>query len=66
MDKISRSLMYVADAVESGYTAVFTFGIKELLDTKERQELSSILRDLAASRDNSMILNTNLNRSRKL
>lgn len=44
---IVRALGYVADSVESGYTALFTFGIKEILNPEERSELAQSLRDLS-------------------
>lgn len=44
---IIRALGYVADSVESGYTALFTFGIKEVLEPQERSYLARSLRDLA-------------------
>jgi len=50
MDRISRSLMYVADAIESGYSSVFTFGVKEILNNEERKEVASLIRELSASR----------------
>lgn len=65
-DKLSKSLMYIADAVETGYSAVFTFGVKELLNTKERQELASVLRDLSVSQASGIKISNFNNQSRKL
>jgi len=48
-ENIIKSIMYVADAVETGYSSVFTFGVKEILNTSERKELAQLLRDLSAS-----------------
>lgn len=44
---IVRALGYMADSVESGYTALFTFGIKEILNPEERSTLAQSLRELS-------------------
>lgn len=46
-DKLKKTLNLIADAVESGYSSVFTFATRENLDRTERGELSEILRHLA-------------------
>lgn len=46
-EKISKSLNLIADAAESGYTALFTYAVKESLSQQERTELVSSLRALA-------------------
>lgn len=48
-ENIVKALSYTADAVATGYTAVFTFGIKEILDTSERTAMSQMLQSLAAN-----------------
>lgn len=48
-EKFGRVLNYVADSVETGYSAVFTFAVKEILNAQERREFASFLRDLTAS-----------------
>jgi len=48
-ERLQKSLMYVADAIDTGYSSVFTFGVKELLNNQERAELATILRNLSAS-----------------
>jgi hypothetical protein len=65
-EKIARSLMYVADAIESGYSSVFTFGVKELLDNKERQELAQLIRELSASQSPVIHFSPGLDQSRTL
>lgn len=47
MNKLSKSLEYIADSAETGYSALFTFAVKEILSTEERRTLSSVLRNLA-------------------
>lgn len=45
--KISKSISMIADAAESGYTALFTYAVKESLSQQERNELVNSLRALA-------------------
>jgi len=45
--KISKSISMIADAAESGYTALFTYAVKESLSQQERNELVTSLRALA-------------------
>lgn len=49
-ENLNKSLHYVADSIESGYSALFTYGTKEILCTKERRELTQLLRELADGR----------------
>jgi len=46
-EKISKSISMIADAAESGYTALFTYAVKESLSQQERNELVNSLRALA-------------------
>lgn len=46
-EKLSKALNYIADATDTGYSAIFTFAVKEILDTKEKGELALYLRNLA-------------------
>lgn len=45
--KFSKALLLIADAVESGYSALFTFAVRESLTMNERAELVRILQQLA-------------------
>jgi len=47
--KQERVLNYIADSIESGYSAVFTFAVKELLNANERTEIAKTIRNLAIS-----------------
>jgi len=49
MEKLQKALGYIADATETGYSALYTYGTKEILCSKERQALASILQNLAKS-----------------
>lgn len=49
MEKLQRSLWLIAQAMESGYSSLFTFAVKENLDREERKRLSLILQNLALS-----------------
>lgn len=49
--KKSKSLGYIADSIESGYSALFTYGVKEILDSEERRELATLLRNLTVSQN---------------
>jgi len=51
-EKFSKVLNYIADSAETGYSAVFTFAVKELCDQKERTELVQFLRNQATSQAN--------------
>jgi hypothetical protein len=63
-EKYEKVLKYVADSVETGYTSVFTFAVKELLTSQERQEFASFLRNLSASQSLSNFQKTNNNLQR--
>lgn len=45
--KLIESLKLIADSVDNGYTALFTYATKEKLDRNERNELSSLIRSIA-------------------
>ena len=47
MENLSRALDLIAGSVESGYSSVFTFAVKETLTAQERTVLASGLRILA-------------------
>jgi hypothetical protein len=49
--KLQRVLDYVADSVETGYSSVFTFAVKEILNSKERGEFAEFLRNLTHSKN---------------
>lgn len=44
--KFVKVLEYIADSVETGYSSVFTFAVKELLTAQERTEFAGYLRNL--------------------
>lgn len=67
--KYQKSIDMIADSIESGYTALFTFAIKEDLDSKEKRLLAQTLRNLAPQIEDSISLKTlpedfNLNREK--
>lgn len=45
--RIQDSLLMIADSVESGYSSVFTFAVKEKLNREERQKVATLIRELA-------------------
>lgn len=47
MENLSRALDLIAGSVESGYSSVFSFAVKETLNAQERAVLASSLRTLA-------------------
>lgn len=49
MEKLQKSLWLEAQAMESGYSSLFTFAVKDNLDREERKRLSLILQNLAFS-----------------
>lgn len=51
MEKLQKALGYIADATETGYSALYTFGVKEILNYQERQALARILQNLAVQPD---------------
>ena len=46
MEKIQKSHWKETEATDSGHTALFTFGIKENLDSSERSRLTQVIRNL--------------------
>lgn len=46
-EKLKIALNYVADATDTGYSALYTFAVKEYLDAKEKGEFAQYLRNLA-------------------
>lgn len=49
--KLNRSLENIADSIDSGYSALFTFTVKEYLSVEEKAELSQKLRKLASTQN---------------
>lgn len=49
LNRMTKALEYIADSVESGYSALFTYGVKEVLNNEERRELANFLRNLTIS-----------------
>lgn len=48
-EKYSKCFEYIADSIETGYSSIFTFAVKELLNSEERREVSLIIRNLSVS-----------------
>lgn len=44
-----KSLELIADSIESGYSSLFTYAVKENLNANERQELSQFIKELSRS-----------------
>lgn len=42
-----KSLDLIADSIQSGYSSLFTYAVKETLTAEEREDLSKIIRNLA-------------------
>lgn len=49
LNRMTKALEYIADSVESGYSALFTYGVKEVLNNEERRELANFLRNQTIS-----------------
>lgn len=47
MSKIQRSIELIADSIDSGYSALFTFAVKENLNNEERAQIAGLIRNLA-------------------
>jgi hypothetical protein len=52
--KQDKVVEYIADSIETGYSSVFTFAVKEILNAKERTELANFLRSLTSSQPNEL------------
>lgn len=58
-EKLNKALNYIADSTESGYSALFTYGVKEILNHEERRELAKVLRNLTVSQNLTSFESTN-------
>lgn len=56
-DNISRALVMMADSVTSGYSALFTFAVRETLTALEREQVSLMLKDLASKHEQKSMSN---------
>lgn len=43
--KLNKTLDLIADSIVTGYSSVYTFAVKENLDTEERREVAELLRN---------------------
>lgn len=43
-EKLKNSLELIAGSIDTGYSAVYTYAVKEILDTQERQQLAAVIR----------------------
>lgn len=46
-DRINKALEMIADSITSGYSALFTFAVKETLTESERGQVAHMIRELA-------------------
>lgn len=46
---LNKAIELIADSIETGYSSLFTFVYREYLSREEKNELVTVLRDLANS-----------------